>query len=1186
VSSYKNFDYQAELKRNGCLDCTYGLIVRGQPEPLGDANRWHSGYGFYITRNGYFGIFKYTAGNTSLLQDWVITDNIEQGEDAWNTLFIEAKGDHLAFYINSMDEPIWEGQDPAYLFGKAEILMYTKLSGSGDQIKVAWAKLHQLTSHKVVGSQEREKRRVINGWHNLNIKSTTEGIMIAKRGYQSVLIILICISQFMGWHEQLVYISANNSPSAHAAQIQQPAPVARVSGFSVQAPWPANILWHAGGNGNFYHDCEKGSLKRHCKWDDFAIDFNGNEKDSKGDLTGETDDNEVLVLAVADGTVEEAEKRSDGYGWNVVISHAYGYQSRYAHLKDGQLLVTEGNWVAQGTPLGYVSGSGGYTPHLHFAMYYCDPKKTANNCNQYNNLQAVIPEPLNGNTNIKDSQQILSTTNGVGFEEIKAPYKFPTKPISHPQFLETYKRYGGQFFGFGIVKSPVKLSDKSGVYYQEFFPQQNQAFPWSGIPFTLVEIRDKAFLFPEPVWQEYERAKGPQGKWGEPINDAYEWRLNNNYGFRVDFTNGSMIYNTNGSLEFIDEQNASWTVEFFDNLNFAGAGAKRIDKNIDFLWPIGTSPGPIRGYDGFSATWNTKKSGVISISKLAITLQGHLEIWVNGKLRVKEDSPDTVSRLSKWNLGIGDQEIIVKFWQDNRFKEARLKVTVEGISIIPPAFASEGEILTGSPPIPEIAYADYEPPPFPGDIIIPPLPSGGSTSTILVFDSSGSMNEQDASGVTKLIAAKTAGQSILDVIKAETQAADAGTAQVGLVDFNFLPNVDAQLSTDISVVETALQNMYADGGTGMPDGLKTGLDLFPQLASDAKPILILLSDGVANIGHGNDQSLSPDEVKIQVIAQAERAKQMGVCIYTVGFGVPGGIGSFSGDTSIDEELLKQIPATAGCGSYYNAQNAVQLTNVYVELRHTSTGNVLLKQEGSIAQGQRVDIGSAQVPANQSLLLLTLNWPGSRLDPLLYDPGGRQVDTNYPGASISLSETLANIVIDKPRAGQWQVAAMGADVPQGTTTYHAILSARPSAVPPSSSFGPGILVVIPALVGGGVAIYALRRRPSVKRPLAGSPGAAAASLTGIGGSMAGISTQIPPAGLLIGRGSDCTLRLTDRAASRQHARLAFGQGNWYLQDLGSKGGTYVNGIWVNAIGLKDGDRIRVGNSEFLFRCHSG
>ncbi len=100
ASGYKDFAYQERLKRNSCLFCAYGLIVRGQPEPLGEACRWRSGYGFYITRNGYFGVFKYTAGNASPLQDWVITNNIEQGADAWNALLNEAKGDHLAFYIN------------------------------------------------------------------------------------------------------------------------------------------------------------------------------------------------------------------------------------------------------------------------------------------------------------------------------------------------------------------------------------------------------------------------------------------------------------------------------------------------------------------------------------------------------------------------------------------------------------------------------------------------------------------------------------------------------------------------------------------------------------------------------------------------------------------------------------------------------------------------------------------------------------------------------------------------------------------------------------------------------------------------------------------------------------------------------------------------------------------------------
>lgn len=1000
--------------------------------------------------------------------------------------------------------------------------------------------------------------------------------MIANPWQIRVLVSLLLLSQLGGLNYLPGFSASVNSPNRVSINTQASTPTPPNRSFPIQAPWPASIKLHAGDDGSFYHDCP-GPLKKHCKWDDFAIDFNGREKDSQGEITGETDDNGVLVLAVADGIVKEAKNRLDGYGWNVVLNHAYGFQSRYAHLKENQLLVKKGDWVALGTPLGYVSGSGGYGSHLHFSMYYCNPTKSDKECNQLKNLQAVQPEPLNGYTNISDGQQILSTNYSVAYEEIKGKgIKLPSNPQPHPQVLEKYKQYGGQYFGFGIASTPVNLSEKAGVYYQSFSPQQNQTFPWSGIPFSIVEVKDKAFLMPNTTWQEYDRTKGPHGRWGEPTGDAYEWQLHGSYGFRNDFSNGSIIFNENGTLDYLDEQSAAWTAEFFDNRSFTGTGVHRLDKNIDFQWPMGTSPGPVLGINEFSAIWRTTKPGIVQVSRLVINLQGHLEVWVNGKLKVKEDSPDKTQEFSKWSLGYGDQDVVVRFWQDNKWKDARLKLTVEGVSIVPPTFASEGEIISGSVQIPQIQYADFEPPPFPEEVI-PPMPVTLLTSTILVFDSSGSMNEPDQSGSSKLQAAQAAGQSILEVIKAENLITETVDTEIGMVDFNFLAHVDAPLSTEISAVENALQNLRADGGTGMPDGLKSALDQFSQNAGDSEPILILLSDGVANIGHGNDQNIDPEEVKQQVLSQAERAKQMDVCIYTVGFGIPGGIGTVSGESSIDEELLKQIANTSGCGTYYNAQNAVQLANVYVELRHVSTGDILLKQEGQISQDQRVDIGNLQMPNNQSLLLYTLNWPGSRLDPILLDPLGKQIDENYPGASISMSSSITSVIVENPRSGQWQVAAYGVDVPEGITAYNAIVSGRVSAVTSAPLLGPGILLVLLALAGGGVAIYALVRKPKGKG--AGSVSGAGAFLVGVSD---GSTTNIPNLGILIGRGSDCNLRITDRAVSRHHARIRFAQGNWYLQDQGSSGGTYVNGSRVNATTLNEGDRIQIGQTEFIFR----
>ena len=55
-------------------------------------------------------------------------------------------------------------------------------------------------------------------------------------------------------------------------------------------------------------------------------------------------------------------------------------------------------------------------------------------------------------------------------------------------------------------------------------------------------------------------------------------------------------------------------------------------------------------------------------------------------------------------------------------------------------------------------------------------------------------------------------------------------------------------------------------------------------------------------------------------------------------------------------------------------------------------------------------------------------------------------------------------------------------------------------------------------------------------------------------------------------------------SRRHARISCEQEQYYLEDLGSKNGTYVNGTELEAstpVLLKDKTVIRFANQEFLF-----
>lgn len=71
--------------------------------------------------------------------------------------------------------------------------------------------------------------------------------------------------------------------------------------------------------------------------------------------------------------------------------------------------------------------------------------------------------------------------------------------------------------------------------------------------------------------------------------------------------------------------------------------------------------------------------------------------------------------------------------------------------------------------------------------------------------------------------------------------------------------------------------------------------------------------------------------------------------------------------------------------------------------------------------------------------------------------------------------------------------------------------------------------------------------------------------------------------LLGRDGGCQIRIEgDDYISRQHARLKFESGSFYIYDVGSSGGTYVNGQKVNRLMLYDGNRIRVGQTTLEFK----
>lgn len=72
------------------------------------------------------------------------------------------------------------------------------------------------------------------------------------------------------------------------------------------------------------------------------------------------------------------------------------------------------------------------------------------------------------------------------------------------------------------------------------------------------------------------------------------------------------------------------------------------------------------------------------------------------------------------------------------------------------------------------------------------------------------------------------------------------------------------------------------------------------------------------------------------------------------------------------------------------------------------------------------------------------------------------------------------------------------------------------------------------------------------------------------------------GLSIGRGGDADVRIDDQYASNLHCRLYSRGSSYYVEDLGSTNGTYLNGGRLRGEAtLSDLDEIRIGDTELRF-----
>jgi hypothetical protein len=108
-------------------------------------------------------------------------------------------------------------------------------------------------------------------------------------------------------------------------------------------------------------------------------------------------------------------------------------------------------------------------------------------------------------------------------------------------------------------------------------------------------------------------------------------------------------------------------------------------------------------------------------------------------------------------------------------------------------------------------------------------------------------------------------------------------------------------------------------------------------------------------------------------------------------------------------------------------------------------------------------------------------------------------------------------------------------------------------------------------------------PGFRRSAAKGGGKAPRQLVVTHGALSGTRIALDGRPILIGRADDSTLVLDDDYASTRHARISLRGTDWYVEDLGSTNGTYLDRAKVTApLRVPLGVPIRIGKTVIELR----
>lgn len=313
---------------------------------------------------------------------------------------------------------------------------------------------------------------------------------------------------------------------------------------------------------------------------------------------------------------------------------------------------------------------------------------------------------------------------------------------------------------------------------------------------------------------------------------------------------------------------------------------------------------------------------------------------------------------------------------------------------------------------------------------------GGTTNTVIVIDVSGSMDDYDPSGVTKMEAAKKAAKQMVEQLNSANNSMGTNH-QIAVVSFDDRASIEIEFTDNTNRLNSAVESLYPDGGTEIGKGLSKANEVLSILPNIGGSFIILMTDGK-----------SDDNINSLRNGPLAEANDRQTCVMTVGFG-----------NDADLTMLQDIANSSVCGSYYSALDAFELSSVYSSAAAGTTGHNIQNMSDTVEQDQNVLAGTYEVGPDQAALVANLIWEGSTLNTEIYNPNGELIEVDGRRVKIlNTTPTSQSILVIAPEEGTWLFRVVGVDVPQSggerynltaSTISMARLRGEEVTVPPTS-----------------------------------------------------------------------------------------------------------------------------------------